>query len=125
VVDGSAHWRAGLSRAVARLQDAQLILLEDRDDDPDLTRGVGEDLQVAVLTASEALALRRGPRRDVQAIVVTQADASSAGEVADAAYACRSRFPEIPVFEVAQGARAGGMDEWVAWVQREVQRRRG
>jgi len=38
VVDGSAHWRAGLGRAVARLQDAQLILVEDRDEDPDLSR---------------------------------------------------------------------------------------
>jgi CBS domain-containing protein len=125
VVDGSAHWRAGLARAVARLQDAQLILLEDRDDDPDISRGIGEDLQVAVLTASEALGLRRGPPRDFQAIVVTQADAASAADVAGAAYACRARFPGIPVFAVAPGAGGPGMDEWVAWVEREVRRRRG
>jgi CBS domain-containing protein len=125
VVDGSAHWRAGLKRAVARLQDAQLILLEDRDEDPDVMHGIGEDLQVAVLTASGALEFRRGPRRDVQAIVVTQADAASAADVDGAAYACRSRFPGIPVFAVAHGAGDPGMDDWVAWVQRAVQRRRG
>jgi hypothetical protein len=124
VLDGSAHWRAGLTRAVARLQDAQLILVEDRDEDPDLSHGIGEDLQVAVLTAPEALEFRRGPRRDVQAIVVTQADAASAAEVAAATYACRARFPGIPVFAVAHGAGEPGMDDWVAWVRRAVRRRR-
>ena len=49
VVDSSAHWRAGLARATARLSEAQLILVEDRDEQPDLSRGIGEDVQVAVL----------------------------------------------------------------------------
>ena len=119
------HWRAGLTRAVARLQDAQLILLEDRDEDPDLSCGIGEDLQVAVLTATDALGFRRGPHPDLQAIVVTQADAASAGDVAAAADACRARVPGIPVFAIAHGAGDRGLDDWAAWVERAVRRRRG
>ena len=119
VLDGSAHWRAGLKRAVARLQDAQLILLEDRDEDPDLSRGIGEDLQVAVVSAAEADRLPAGRLRDAQALVITGADEATA-----AADACRARFPAVSVFAIAADG-SGDMDDWVRWVERQVMRRRG
>jgi len=125
VLDGSAHWRAGLARAIERLQDAQLILLEDRDQEPDLSRGIGEDVQAAVLTAAEADRLPAEHLRDAQALVVTRADGTSAEELATAAQACRERFPGVQVFAVGPGAGDRGLEEWVRWVRRQVMRRRG
>jgi hypothetical protein len=118
VVDGSAHWRAGLRRAVDRLQDAQLIVLEDRDEDPDLSRGIGEDIQVAVLAAGDVDALQAARMRDAQAIVLMDAD-----EPATAA--CRERFPGLRVFAVSPGPGDEGMEEWSRWVAQQVLRRRG
>lgn len=125
VLDGSAHWRAGLARAIDRLQDAQLILVEDRDEDPDLSRGIGEDLQVALMTPAEAERLTDDRLRDAQALVVTGADGASAEALATAAQACRARFPGIQVFAVGAGPADPGMQEWVRWVRRQVMRRRG
>ncbi|MGD9734769.1 MAG: CBS domain-containing protein [Solirubrobacterales bacterium] len=124
VVDRSAHRRTGLSRALARLQDAQLVLLEDRDDDPDLSHGIGEDVQVAVLTAAEALRFHRGPRRELQAIVVTQADDASADDVASARYACGARFTGVPVFSITSGPAGGDLEDWIGWIERAVAGRR-
>jgi Ni2+-binding GTPase involved in maturation of urease and hydrogenase len=124
VVDDAAHWRAGLSRAVARLQDAQLILLEDRDAEPDLSRGIGEDLQVAVIDATDAGRVPVARLRDAQAIVLTHAEEADGG-AATAIAACGERFPGVPVFVVGPGADDGGLDEWARWVARQVMRRRG
>jgi CBS domain-containing protein len=118
VVDGSAHWRAGLRRAVDRLQDAQLIVLEDRDEDPDLSRGIGEDLQVAVLAPGDVDAIPAARMRDAQAIVLIHADEPAAA-------ACRERFPGVKVFTVAAGSGDEGMEEWSRWVAQQVLRRRG
>jgi len=125
VLDGSAHWRAGLARAIDRLQDAQLILLEDRDEEPDLSRGIGEDLQVALLTPAEAHRLTADRLRDAQALVVTRADGASAEALATAAEACRERFPGVQVFALGPGPGDPGMEEWAGWVRRQVMRRRG
>jgi Ni2+-binding GTPase involved in maturation of urease and hydrogenase len=124
VVDDTAHWRAGLSRAVSRLQDAQLILLEDRDAEPDLSRGIGEDLQVAVIDATDAGRLPAARLRDAQAVVLTHADETDDG-AATAVATCRERFPGVQVFTVGPGAIDDGLDEWARWVARQVMRRRG
>jgi Ni2+-binding GTPase involved in maturation of urease and hydrogenase len=124
LVDETAHWRAGLARAVSRLQDAQLILLEDRDDEPDLSRGIGEDLQVAVIDATDAGRLPAARLRDAQAVVLTHA-AETDGGPATAVATCRERFPGVRVFAVGLGAEDDGLDEWARWVAREVMRRRG
>ena len=125
VVDGSAHWRAGLGRAVARLQDAQLILVEDRDEDPDLSRGIGEDVQVAVINARDMGRVPTAHLRDAQAIVLTHAEEATSDEAAAAVAACRERFPGVRVFVVGPGAGDDGLAEWARWVRRRVMRRRG
>jgi Ni2+-binding GTPase involved in maturation of urease and hydrogenase len=125
VVDDAAHWRAGLSRAVARLQDAQLILVEDRDEDPDLSRGIGEDAQAAVIDARDVGRVPTQRLRDAQAIVLTHADEAPADEAAAAVAACRERFPGTPVFVVGPGAGDDGLAAWAEWVRRTVMRRRG
>lgn len=124
VVDDAAHWRAGLARAVARLHDAQLILLEDRDAEPDLARGIGEDLQVAVIDATDAGRLPAARLRDAQAIVLTHADEADEG-AATAIATCGERFPGVQVFAVGPDAGDEGLDEWARWVARQVNRRRG
>jgi CBS domain-containing protein len=124
VVDDAAHWRAGLGRAVARLQDAQLILVEDRDEDPDLSRGIGEDVQVAVIGAHEAAGVPAGRLGDAQAIVVTATEGAEA-EARDTAAACRGRFPGARVFAVGPGAGDDDLGEWARWVTQQVLRRRG
>lgn len=125
VVNGSAHWRAGLGRAVARLQDAQLILVEDRDEDPDLSRGIGEDVQVAVINALDMGRVPTAHLRDAQAIVLTHAEEATSDEAEAAAAACGERFPGVRVFVVGQGAGDDGLAEWARWVHGSVMRRRG
>ena len=105
VVDGSAHWRAGLGRAVARLQDAQLILVEDRDEDPDLSRGIGEDVQVAVINALDMGRVPTAHLRDAQAIVLTHAEEATDDEAEAAAAACRGAVPRRPRVRRGAGRR--------------------
>lgn len=125
IVDPSAHWRAGLARATDRLSDAQLIFVEDRDEQPDLSRGIGEDVQVAVVPVDEAAALESQKLRDAQAIVLTHADESDLHAVQDARALCEERWPALDVFAVVAAVDDRDMDEWVRWVRRQVMRRRG
>lgn len=125
VVDPAAHWRAGLGRAVARLSDARVILLEDRDEPPDLAHGIGEDVQVAVLRADEIDDLAAGRLRDAQAVVVTHAGGAGALGAPEARALCERRWPGLAVFAVAATPGDPGMREWVDWVRRQVERRRG
>jgi hydrogenase nickel incorporation protein HypB len=125
VVDPSAHWRAGLGRAVARISEARLILVEDRDEQPDLAHGIGEDVQVAVVTADEIDALPIDRLSDAQAIVVTHVDSSGLHDVPGIRALCEQRWPGLAVFAVATTAGDPGMEEWVRWVRRQVERRHG
>jgi Ni2+-binding GTPase involved in maturation of urease and hydrogenase len=125
VRDPSAHWRAGLERVINRLADAQLILVEDRDGAPDLGRGIGEDMQVAVVPVAEVGDLSPELLADAQAVVVTQADTASLHEAQKAVEALDERCPGLAIFVVAAGHDDRGLDEWVRWIGRHVMRRRG
>lgn len=124
VRDTSAHWRAGLARVVRELADAELVLLEDRDEDVDLARGIGEDVQVAVTHLAAAGSLTPERLGDAQAVVLTHADATGADGVRDAVDALAVRCPGLAVMAI------GSSDDeafaaWVRWVGRQVLRRRG
>jgi CBS domain-containing protein len=124
VRDTSAHWRAGLARVVRELADAELVLLEDRDEDIDLARGIGEDVQVAVTRLDAAGSLTPERLGDAQAVVLTRADEAGADAVRDAVEAVAARCPGLAVMAV------GSSDDeafaaWVRWVGRQVLRRRG
>ena len=101
VRDPLAHWRAGFDRAVGRVADAELILLEDRDGAPDLGSGIGEDVQVAVVPVGEVGELSADQLSDAQAVVVTHADTVSRHEVQDAVASLDERCPGIAIFVVA------------------------
>jgi Ni2+-binding GTPase involved in maturation of urease and hydrogenase len=125
VRDPSAHWRAGFDRVISRLADAELILMEDRDGAPDLGRGIGEDLQVAVVPVGEAGELSADRLADAQAVVVTHADTASRHDVQKAVEALDERCPGIAIFVVAPARDDRGLDEWVRWIGRHAMRRRG
>lgn len=124
VDDSHAHWRAGLARAVDRLSDAQLIFVEDRDGPVELSHGIGEDAQVAVVPLAEAEALAPEALRDAQGLVVTRID-EAGGDLAVRLDAIRARFPGLPVFPVAPGHDDRGLDAWAHWVEAQVLSRRG
>jgi Ni2+-binding GTPase involved in maturation of urease and hydrogenase len=120
-----AAWRAGFARAVDRLADAQLILVEDRDGSLGVTRGLGEDLQVAVVPAAGIGGLTGELLEEAAAVVASRADeadpASLEAELAD----LRRRCPAIRVFAVAAGHDDRGMRVWARWLEGEVRRRHG
>lgn len=126
VDEPSAHWRAGLGRAVDRLADAQLILVEDRDAELAPGRGIGEDLQVAVVPAGEVAILDSHELlEDVAAVVVTRADEADAGATERALEDLRARRPGVEVFVTAAGHDDRGLEAWARWLHGQVLRRRG
>ena len=125
LVEPSAHWRSGLERVVARLADSELILVEDRDGELDLAHGIGEDVQVAVVPVADAGALSAVQLADAQAVVVTYADTSPAGGVAEALASLEARCPGIATFAVAAAQDDPGLEAWVRWVGMQVMRRHG
>lgn len=126
IVDRSVHWRAGLARAVDRLADARLIVVEDRDGAPDLAHGIGEDLQVAVMPITDAAIVEAERLGDAQAVVLTHADEVAPAEADAAAARLEELCPWVTAFRVAAAREHDpGLDEWVDWVARQVMRRRG
>lgn len=125
VDEPSAHWRAGLGRAVERLADAQLILVEDRDGPLEGGRGIGEDLQVAVVPAGAVADLGHEGLEEVAAVVVTRADDDPPEGFAAAADELRARRPGVEVFVTAAGHDDRGLDRWARWLEGQVLRRRG
>ena len=125
VVDPSAHWRAGLHRLLGRLSDSELILLEDRDGEPDLARGIGEDAQVAVVPAADAGQLSAELLADAQAVVLTWLEALAPAELAEAVDALGRRVPGVAVFAVALADDDPGFLAWIGWIDVQVMRNRG
>jgi len=125
VDDPGAHWRQGLHRAVERLSDAQLILVEDRDGPLEPSRGVGEDVQVAVVRAAELGGLDPTELDEVQAVVATRADEVPGQDVEDGLIRLREARPGLHTFAVAAGHDDRGLDAWARWVEAQVLHRRG
>ena len=125
VRDPAAHWRSGLDRIVARLADAELILVEDRDGEIDLAHGIGEDVQVAVIPVGDTATLSPLQLADAQAVVVTYADTLPADALAEAVAAVAARCPGLEIFPVAAVRDDQGLDAWIRWVAMQVMRRHG
>jgi Ni2+-binding GTPase involved in maturation of urease and hydrogenase len=125
VRDPAAHWRSGLDRIVARLADAELILVEDRDGEIDLAHGIGEDVQVAVIPVGEASMLSPLQLADAQAVVVTHADTLAADALADTVAAVEARCPGLEIFPVAAARDDQGLEPWIRWIAMQVMRRHG
>ncbi|MFN0280828.1 MAG: CBS domain-containing protein [Kineosporiaceae bacterium] len=120
-----AHWRAGLARVVERLADSQLIMVEDLDGPVDLTHGIGEDLQVAVVPATALAELSPDRLADAQALVATRADEAPENDVEDALAAFRTGCPGLHTFATAAGHDDRGLAAWAHWIEGEALRRHG
>jgi CBS domain-containing protein len=125
VDDPAAHWRQGLHRAVERLSDAQLILVEDRDAPPEPSRGIGEDVQIVVVPAAELADLDPADLDEVQAVVASRADETPEQDVEDGLIRLREARPGLHTFAVAAGHDDRGLDAWARWVEAQVLHRRG
>lgn len=123
VDDPHAHWRAGLARAVERLGEAQLILVEDRDGTLEESPPIGEDAQVAVVPAARLAELTPEMLTDVQALVVTRMDEADEDEVAALLGPLRDRCAGLHVFAVAAGHDDRGLDGWARWLEGRALRR--
>ena len=112
VDDPHAHWRAGLTRATDRLADAQLILLEDRDGPVELSHGIGEDAQVAVVpspTSTRSPTRRSATRRRSSSRAWTRSPRTCRRGSTRCARA--SRYPRLPG---RRGHDDRGLDAWGA-----------
>ena len=119
-----AHKRGGLQRAVDKLADAQLILVEDRDGPHDAMGDIGEDVRVAIVPAPELGAVTPQRMEGVEALVVTRADEAGAMDIEDGLRGLRKSCPGLHTFAVAAGHDDRGLDAWARWLESQAFRRR-
>lgn len=119
-----AHKRAGLERAVDKLADAQLILVEDRDGPHDAMGDIGEDVRVAVVPATEMDGLTAERLEGVEALVASRADEAGEMDVEDALRALRKSCHGLHTFAVAAGHDDRGLDAWSRWLESQAFQRR-
>lgn len=117
--------RIGLRRAVEKLADAQLILVEDRDGPHDAMGDVGEDVRVAVVPARDLDALSPERLEGVGALVVTRADEVPEMDTEHALHALRGRCPGLHTFAVAAGHDDRGLEAWSRWLEGRAFEQRG
>jgi len=115
-----AHWRAGLHRALERLSDVQVVLVEDADGPAAATKGVGEDHQVLVVAAPDLDSLVQSHLSDVAAVVVTRLDAAPEVDMDEVRADLNANDPGLPVFGVAVERDDRGLDEWRDWMLAQV-----
>ena len=112
-----AHMPSGLRRAVGKLADAQLILVEDRDGPHDAMGDIGEDVRVAVVPAADLPGLDASRLTGVGALVATRADESASMATEDALQGLRRRLPGLHTFAVAAGRDDRGLAAWSHWLE--------
>ena len=120
----AANRRAGLQRAVDKLADAQLILVEDRDGPHDAMGDIGEDVRVAIVPATDLRSVSAERLQDVEALVVTRADEVPEMDVEDGLRALRHSCPGLHTFAIAAGHDDRGLDAWARWLESQAFRQR-
>ena len=112
-----AHLRSGLTRAVDKLADAQLILVEDRDGPHEEMGDIGEDVRVAVVPACDLPGLSAERLAGVEALVATRADECSEMQTEDSLRRLRVTCEGLHTFAVAPGHDDRGLDAWSRWLE--------
>ena len=119
-----AHWRKGLRDAIGHLGGADLIMVEDRDQAPQLGTGLGEDVQVIVVPVAGADALDAPSLREAQAVVLTKLDEVPAADLDALRERIARENPRTAVFAVGQGEGEHGMGDWYRWLEERLRRHR-
>lgn len=120
-----AHWRKGFREAIEHMGGLDVILVEDRDQPPEASLGLGEDVQIVVVPVADSEAIHVASLADAQAVVLTKP--SEAPEFDDAAQRARLRTinPNLAIFVVGPAEDDHGMQTWRQWLEaRLLQHRR-
>jgi len=122
VIDApEVHWAKGFGQVIPGLADAQLVLVEDRDGPPALGFGLGEDLQVVVVSPLHLAEITPQTLENAGAVVITNCDRAAAGfDPAQAVRELRAEHPELPVFALGATAQDAGLREWCRWLEGRV-----
>ena len=115
-----AYLRSGLARAIDKLADAQLILVEDRDGPHDEMGDIGEDVRVAVVPAVNLASLSPDRLEGVGALVVTRADEVPEMDTEDALRRLRATCEGLHTFAVAAGHDDRGLAAWSRWLESQA-----
>jgi CBS domain-containing protein len=115
------HWAKGFAQVIPGLADAQLIMVEDRDGPPALGHGIGEDLQVLVVTPQHIDDLTTETLEEAGAVVVTNLDRAPAGfDLDEATRRLRARSAQLAVFGVGGAPDDPRLEDWCRWLEARV-----
>jgi CBS domain-containing protein len=120
-----AHWRKGFREAIEHMGGLDLILVEDRDQPPEASLGLGEDVQVIVVPVAYSGTIHLVSLVDAQAVVLTKpAEAPGFDDAAERAR-LRGINPNLAVFVIGPAEDDHGMQTWRQWLEaRLLQHRR-
>ncbi len=121
----SAHWRKGFRRAIEQMGGVDVVFVEDRDQPPVATVGLGEDVQVIVVPVADVRTVAMDGLVEAQAVVLTK-PADAPGVDVDAERArLREANPNVAVFVVGPDDDDRGLVAWQQWLEgRLIQHRR-
>lgn len=121
----AAHWRKGFRDAIEHMGGLDVILVEDRDQPPEASIGLGEDVQIIVVPAADIGTIHMPSLVDAQAVVVTKPDEAIGFDDVEERARLRRANPNLGVFVVGLGDDDHGMRTWQQWLEaRLLQHRR-
>lgn len=121
----AAHWRKGFRRAIEQMGGVDAVFVEDRDQPPVPTVGLGEDVQVIVVPAADVRTVPLDGLVEAQAVVLTK-PADAPGVDVDVERArLREANPNLAVFLIGPDDDDRGLVAWQQWLEaRLLQHRR-
>jgi CBS domain-containing protein len=121
----TAHWRKGFRDAIEHMGGLDVILVEDRDQPPEASVGLGEDVQIIVVPLADTGRIHVSSLVDAQAVVLTKPDEAHGVDEAEERARLRRANPNLGVFVVGLGDDDRGMRTWQMWLEaRLLQHRR-
>jgi Ni2+-binding GTPase involved in maturation of urease and hydrogenase len=121
----AAHWRKGFREAIEHMGGLDLIMVEDRDQPPEATIGLGEDVQIVVVPGAASGSIHMPSLVDAQAVVLTKPDEAPDFDAAAERTRLRQVNQNLGVFVVGLGDGDPGMRAWQQWLgARLLQHRR-
>jgi len=121
----AAHWRKGFREAIEHMGGLDVILVEDRDQPPEASIGLGEDVQIIVVPLADAGTIHVSSLVDAQAVVLTKPGEAPGVDEPEERARLRRANPNLGVFVVGLADDDRGMRTWQMWLEaRLLQHRR-